>query len=160
MQGANQGFVIPDPVRPGRIYVIANDDPDDNFGAGDGGDIVVARSTDDGLTWTIDTVSHGPVGTLQGYPTGAIDQTGSLVVTWWDTRRGLTNAGGNFLLDQYATVSRDGGETFTFDFRFSDAAFDPDLNAGCRFGTLPDVRGPRRRPEHAANRRIQRHRGR
>jgi len=27
MQGANQGFVIPDPVRPGQIYVVVNDSP-------------------------------------------------------------------------------------------------------------------------------------
>ena len=137
MQGANQGFVIPDPIRTGQIYVVANDDPNDDFTTGDGADVIVARSTDNGLTWNVSTVSHGPVGTVQAYPTGSIDQLGNLVVTWWDTRRGLTNAAGNFLLDQYATVSRDGAETFTFDFRVSDAAFDPDLNAPCRFGTLP-----------------------
>jgi len=136
MQGANQGFVIPDPIRPGYIYVVANDDPDDDFTTGDGGDIIVARSTDNGLNWTASTVSHGPVGTLQAYPTGAIDQLGNLVVTWWDTRRGLTNAAGTLMLDQYATVSRDGGDSFTFDFRVSDAAFDPDLNAPCRFGPV------------------------
>ena len=137
MQGANQGFVIPDPIRPGQIYVVANDDPEDDFTTGDGGDIIVARSTDNGLNWTVSTVSHGPVGSLEGYPTGAVDQLGNLVVTWWDARRGLTNAAGTVMLDQYATVSRDGGQSFTFDFRVSDAAFDPDLNAPCRFGTLP-----------------------
>jgi hypothetical protein len=141
MQGANQGFVIPDPVRPGQIYVVANHDPEGDFTTGDGGDVVLARSIDNGLTWAVSTVSHGPVGTLQAFPSGAIDQTGALVVTWWDTRRGLTNAGGNLLLDQYATVSRDGGETFTFDFRISDVAFDPDLNAPCRFGTLATCGG-------------------
>ncbi|HET7696707.1 MAG TPA: Ig-like domain-containing protein [Vicinamibacterales bacterium] len=141
MQGANQGFVIPDPVRTGQVYVVANHDPNDDFTSGDGGDIILARSSDDGLSWTVSTISHGPVGTLQAYPTGAIDQLGNLVVTWWDTRRGLTNAAGTLMLDQYATVSRDGGETFTFDFRVSDAAMDPDLNAPCRFGTLPTCGG-------------------
>ncbi|HEX8029693.1 MAG TPA: Ig-like domain-containing protein, partial [Vicinamibacterales bacterium] len=138
MQGANQGFVLPDPIRPGYIYVVANDDPENDFTTGDGGDVIVARSTDNGLNWSISTVSHAPAGTFQGYPTGAIDQLGNLVVTWWDARRGLTNAAGTLMLDQYATVSRDGGDTFTFDFRVSDAAFDPDLNAPCRFGTLPN----------------------
>ena len=141
MQGANQGFVIPDPVRTGYVYVVANHDPNDDFTSGDGGDIVLARSFDNGLNWTVSTISHGPVGTLQAYPTGAIDQLGNLVVTWWDTRRGLTTAAGTLMLDQYATVSRDGGETFTFDFRVSDVAFDPDLNAPCRFGTLPACGG-------------------
>ena len=136
MQGANQGFILPDPIRPGNVYVIANDDPDDDFTTGDGGDVIVARSFDNGLTWTNETVSHAPAGTFQGYPTGAIDQLGNLVVTWWDGRRGLTNGAGNMMLDQYATVSRDGGQSFTNDFRVSDAAFDTDLNAPCRFGTL------------------------
>lgn len=137
MQGANQGFVLPDPIRPGNVYVVANDDPNDDFSTGDGGDVVLARSTDNGNTWTKTTVSHGPLGTVQAFPTGAADQLGNLAITWWDTRRGLTNASGKFLLDQYATVSRDGGLTFTNDFRVSDFAMDPDLNAPCRFGNTP-----------------------
>jgi len=136
MQGANQGFVIPDPIRPGNIYVVVNDDPQDNFTAttGDHADVKLARSTDNGNTWTLSTVSHAPPGTLQVFPTGASDQLGNLVITWWDTRRGFTNAAGNLLLETYATVSRDGGVSFTNDFRVSDLPFDPDLNAGCRFG--------------------------
>ena len=140
MQGANQGFVIPDPVRPGNVYVVVDDDPNDNFTTGDAAEVKLARSTDFGQTWTVSTISHAPpaqpgtAGTLQVYPTGAIDQLGNLVVTWWDTRRGFTNTTGNLLLDQYATVSRDGGLTFTNDFRISDRPFDPDLNAPCRFG--------------------------
>jgi hypothetical protein len=136
MQGANQGFVILDPVRPGHVYVVVNDDPQDNFGAttGDHADVKLARSIDYGQTWALSTVSHAPAGTLQVFPTGASDQLGNLVLAWWDTRRGFTNAAGNLLLDQYATISRDGGLTFTNDFRVSDRPFDPDLNAQCRFG--------------------------
>jgi hypothetical protein len=134
MQGALAPYVIPDPVRPGQIYVIANDDPNNMFGNGDDGDVILARSTDYGNTWVVSTISHGPAGTLQVFPIGAIDQNGRLVVMWWDTRRGQTNAGGNFLLDLYATVSIDGGLTWSNDFRINDAAFDPDLGAPCRFG--------------------------
>lgn len=134
MQGANQGYVIPDPIRPGNVYVVVNDDPNDDFTTGDAGDVKLARSTDYGQTWALSTVSHGPAGTMQVYPTGAADQLGNLVVTWWDARRGFTNAAGNLLLEQYASVSRDGGLTFTNDFRISDRPFDPDLNAPCRFG--------------------------
>ena len=36
---------------------------------------------------------------LQGLIAGAIDQVGNLVVTWWDARRGLTNASGSLLLE-------------------------------------------------------------
>jgi hypothetical protein len=138
MQGAVAPYVLPDPVRPGTLYVVANDDPNNSFGNGDDGDVVLARSTDYGNTWTLSTVSHAPAGTLQAFPTGAIDQNGRLAVHWYDTRRGLTNAGGNFLLDLYATVSVDGGLTFTNDFRVNDAAFDPDVGAPCRFGPAPN----------------------
>ena len=142
MQGANAPYVIPDPLRPGRIFVIANDDPNNDFSTGDGGDVILATSTDYGQSWSLKTISHAPYGSLQTYPTGAIDQDGNLMAFWYDTRSGQTNAGGNFLLDVYATVSRDGGETFTNDFRINDNSFDPDLGAPCRFGPAPNCGDP------------------
>lgn len=134
MQGALAPYVIPDPVRANTIYVIANDDPNNNFGNGDDGDVILAKSTDNGNTWGISTISHAPAGTLQVFPIGAIDQLGRLVVAWYDTRAGRTNAGGNLLLDVFATTSNDGGATFSNDFQVNDTAFDPDLGAPCRFG--------------------------
>lgn len=143
MQGAMQPYTLPDPTRPGNIYVVANDDPNDNFTTGDPGDVILARSTDYGNTWTISTISHAPAGTLQVFPQAAIDQDGRVVVSWYDTRRQLVNNGPDgtagttddyFNLDTYATVSRDGGLTFTNDFRVNNAPFDPDLGAPCRFG--------------------------
>ena len=135
MQGAFQGFVIPDPLLTSNVYVVFNADPNSNYTTGDPGDVKLARSTDYGQSWAVTTASHGPAGTLQVYPTGAVDQLGDIVITWWDTRRGFRNVGNNFLLDQYASVSRDGGVTFTNDFRISDRPFDPDLNAACRYGS-------------------------
>ena len=132
--GSLQPFILPDPNRPGNVYVVAADDPNNDYctaGLNDPSDVVLARSTDYGNTWTRSTVSHGPVGTFQVFPTGAIDQQGNMFVTWYDNREGNTNAGGDFLLDRYATVSRDGGQTWSFDFRINDAHFDPDLAAGC-----------------------------
>ena len=134
MQGAMQPFILPDPLRPGNIYVIANDDPNNDFTTGDAGDVILARSVDYGNTWSLTTISHAPNRTLQAFPTGAIDQDGNIMAFWYDTRRGQTNAANNFLLDVYATVSRDGGLTFSNDFRINDNAFDPDLGAPCRFG--------------------------
>lgn len=142
MQGAMQPAILPDPVRPGNVYVIANDDPNDNFTTGDPGDIVMARSTDYGATWTKSTISHAPANTLQVMPGAAIDQDGKIAVFWYDTRGGVLNNNGTpantaddyFNLDVYATVSRDGAASFTNDFRINDAQFDPNLGAGCRFG--------------------------
>jgi hypothetical protein len=143
MQGALAPYILPDPVRPGNVYVIANDDPNNDFTTGDPGDVILARSTDYGSTWSLKTISHAPANTLQGYPTGAIDQDGRIMAFWYDTRRGLNNNGPDglpgtaddyFNLDVYATVSPDGGVTFSNDFRLNDAPFDPDLGAPCRFG--------------------------
>ena len=90
MQGANGPYIVADPIRPGQIYVVANDDPDNDFSAGDPGDVVVARSTNDGQTWTVNTVSKSPVGTLQVMPTGSIDQNGNFAVFWYDTQEGMS----------------------------------------------------------------------
>src|SRR5437764_968650 len=114
LQGSVQPRILPDPVRPGNIYVVSVDNPGNNYAAGDPSDIVFARSTNNGLTWAQSTISHGPAGTIQIFPAAAIDGQGNIAVTWYDTRRGLKNAGldgipGNadddFLLDVFATVS-------------------------------------------------------
>ncbi|MFG2874130.1 Ig-like domain-containing protein [Streptomyces sp. NPDC048337] len=141
LQGSMQPWVLPDPGRPGNVYVVANDDPNDTFGNGDDGDVRIARSTDNGATFAAPTrVDHGPGQTLAVMPTAHIDQDGTIVAHWYDTRGGRRNAGNNFLLDLYGTASRDGGATWSQDFRISDAPFDPDLNAPCRFGNNPNCR--------------------
>lgn len=140
MQGSAAPFVVADPIRPGNVYVIANDDPDNTAGAGDDGDIVMARSTDYGAHFTIGRIDHAPQGanSLQVFPQGSTDQDGNLVVFWYDTRRQINNNGPDGIagtaddywnLDVFATVSRDGGQTFTDDFRINDAPFDPELGA-------------------------------
>jgi hypothetical protein len=118
--GSSQPWVLADPVRPGTIYVITADDTDNVHGTGDDADVVLARSTDYGLTWTVSTVEAGPVdepGTLnnsfQLFPTAVIDPFGNLVVAWYDNRRGLTNSAGRFLLDVFAKYSTDGGLTWS-----------------------------------------------
>lgn len=136
MQGAVQPRILLDPVRPGNVYVISVDDPDNNYAMGDPADIVMARSTDYGATWTRSTISHGPANTMQSMPTAAIDEDGNISVTWYDARNGLASVGvdqmpgtpdDNVLLDLFATVSLDGGVTFSQDFRINENSFDPDL---------------------------------
>jgi hypothetical protein len=138
--GAMQAWVLPDPVRAGNVYVVANDDPNDVAGNGDDGDVVIARSTDFGATFTRSRVDHGPGQSLAVFPTAHIDQDGNIVATWYDNRSGQTNGGtgpngnDNFLLELYGTTSKDGGATFSNDFLISDSPFDPDVSAPCRFG--------------------------
>jgi hypothetical protein len=125
----------------GTMYVIAADDPDNTYTAtGDPSDIVLARSTDFGATWTRTTISHGPAGTIQIMPAAAIDSSGNITVTWYDTRRSLTNSAGDYLLDVYSTTSSDGGLTWGNDIRLDDTPLDPDLGAPDRFPPFGDLR--------------------
>ena len=141
MQGQPQPWVTPDPTRPGNIYIIASDDPDNVHGtAGDDVDIVISRSADNGATWTQATIPVDPPGgSHQFFPTAAIDEFGTIVVSWYDTRNGATNPGGNFLLDVFATYSIDGGLTWAAPFQINDPAnaFDPDIGAGNRTAGPP-----------------------
>ena len=142
--GSGQPFILPDPVRAGNVYVVASDDPNNVFGNGDDTNVMIARSTDFGVTSTsagsITTRSESAV-----MPTAQIDQDGNIAVTWYDDRRLLQNTGANanfgqpnFLLDLYGTTSRDGGQTFVNDVRISDNPFDPDAGPStCRFGSRP-----------------------
>ena len=143
LQGSVQPWILPDPLRSGHVYVVGNDDPDNTHGTGDDGNVVIARSTDFGVTFAVSRVDHGPGQTFAVMPTAHIDQDGNIAVHWYDNRAGNLNTGananngaGNFLLEVYGTTSRDGGASFVNDFRISDVLFDPDVNANCRFGAL------------------------
>ena len=127
--------MLPDPVRPGQVYVIAADDTDNNHAAGDQSDLYIARSNDNGATWQRTLLPTGGGTSFQLFPTAVIDQFGNIVVTWYDNRRGLVNDGpdniagnadDNFLLDWMGMYSVDGGVTWSAPFQINDVAFDPD----------------------------------
>jgi hypothetical protein len=117
LQGSMQPRILIDPARPGNVYVVSVDDPDGFSPTDDPSDVVIARSTDNGATWSRSTVSPGPYGDSEIMPAAAIDPAGNLAVTWYTNRRHLTApdplGGTHFLLDLYATTSEDGGLTFT-----------------------------------------------
>jgi SdrD B-like domain/FG-GAP-like repeat len=60
----------------------------------------------------------------QALPQMSVDAQGNIVVIWYDTRRDPAN----HLVDVYATVSTDGGQTFSANNRITSANFD--ANAG------------------------------
>jgi len=143
LQGSVQPWVLPDPTHNGHVYVVANDDPDNNVNAGDPANVYIARSTNFGVAWGAPArVDGGPGTTFQVMPTAAIDDdTGCIAVHWYDNRRGTKNANNRFLLDVNYTVSRDSGVTFGNDGQINDATFDPDLGAPVRFpGPPPTTR--------------------
>ena len=135
LQGSVQPWMLADPNTPGRIYVVANDDPDNNPLAGDPANVFIAISTNDGLNWGVpQRIDGGPGVTFQVMPTAAIDRdSGCIAVHYYDNRNGAKNANGNFLLDVYYTVSSDQGLSFSPDVRINDNPFDPDFGASCRF---------------------------
>jgi hypothetical protein len=153
--GTSQPWVLADPGVPGRIYVVANDDPDDDLSAGDAADVFIVRSDDYGAHWTNpQRVDGGPPGTFQILPTAAIDPvTGTIGVTYYDNRSGM-QSGGDFLLDLLATYSHDGGNTWTPEVDFNDGQFDSSAAGSCRFCGYGDRRTCSARTPRA------RHRGR
>jgi hypothetical protein len=58
---------------------------------------------------------------LQAAPRIFVDSNGDIIVVWYDTRRDPSNN----LVDVYATLSTDGGQSFSPNFRLTDVAFNP-----------------------------------
>jgi hypothetical protein len=134
MLGSLQPFLLPDPTNPNRIAVVASDDPTNtDHGAGfDDTSVVIAISTDRGANWPdVPTrVDSGPATSLQLMPTASMDlNTSCLTVSYYDSRRNLTNTQGNFLLDLVVRTSADGGQTWGPERVLSDTPLDGDLNA-------------------------------
>jgi autotransporter-associated beta strand protein len=140
LQGSVQPRILPDPANAGTLYVVAVDDPDAYDTTNDPSDIVIARSTDNGATWTRSTISAGIYGDIEIMPSAAIDASGRLAVTWYDNRRHLTatdSLGFNlYLFDLFSATSIDGGLTFSNPLPVNDLTntFDPERGAPDRFG--------------------------
>ena len=137
--------IVADPARPGTIYAVEGVIVLDALGnVLDTGDIRFARSTDYGQTWQSSftvgpdtatdlnddnqgqpaTGSPDDVITGQALPRIAVDGQGNIAVIWYDTRRDPAH----HLLDVFGTVSTDGGQTFSPNFRITNQSFD--ANAG------------------------------
>ncbi len=148
--------VVADPTRPGTLYVADQlpiaDSTGDNL---DEGDIIFARSTDYGVTWqtTFQVGTHAKANVLnddnlgdrttgqandvteaQVFPRLATDPQGDIALVWYDTRRDPADHN----LDVFATVSTDGGQTFSPNFRVTDQSFNPDAGKFTDGESQPD----------------------
>ena len=63
----------------------------------------------------------GEVQDSHAMPSMSVDASGRLTVIWYDSRRDPTQN----LVDVFGTVSTDGGETFSPNFRITDTSFNP-----------------------------------
>lgn len=91
-------------------------------------DINLVRSTDYGATWSAPVrVNDDATTTDQWLPAISVDsKTGKVFISWFDSREDPTN---NLLTKIYATVSTDGGQTFTSNKPVSNASFNPNSMA-------------------------------
>ena len=129
-----------DPTRPDHVYVVAADadgpTPLAQVGGGTratdaGADIIFARSTDNGATWSPTLIlNDDPAENNQIFPWMAVDQnTGDICVIWYDTRLDPVGADGIKDLDVFATISTDGGATWSPNVRVTDVSFDPNVGS-------------------------------
>ncbi len=76
------------------------------------------------MTTTARSATGSPDDVISGQalPRLSVDAQGDIAVIWYDTRRDPAN----HLLDVFGTVSTDGGQTFSPNFRLTDQSFDAD----------------------------------
>ena len=136
--------IAADPSRPGSVYVAESNNTFDAEGnVTDEGDVIFSRSSDAGATWQSTVTMNGEkVGLLNDENDGLLavgrpddvtsgqimprlvaDADGNVALIWYDNRHDPANSE----LDVFATVSTDGGRTFSPNFRLTDASFDPNV---------------------------------
>ena len=137
--GIHQPYIVPDPLNPAHLVVVYADDPTlADGGLNDDADVRIARSTDFGQTWTLATVPAQGAGPLQLFPNAAgLPGSRCLTVSYYNTNNALTGVRGGNLLDVYAIVSPDLGQTWLPEVRLNDTAFDPGLFGGDYLGPNP-----------------------
>jgi hypothetical protein len=135
--------IVADPARSGYLYAAALQETADTQGTVlDQANVVFAQSIDHGLTWqqtfqlggqaarvlNDDNGGQLPRGSIEDVVTGqalpelAVDASGDVALTWYDTRRDPAN----HRLDVFATSSSDSGQSFRPNVRITDVSFDAD----------------------------------
>jgi hypothetical protein len=104
----------------GNVYVLASVQRISN---GDPGDVMFAKSTDGGLTWSLPVQINDDPGTTntQWFGTLSVAPNGRIDVIWLDTRDAPSGTDNSALYYSYST---DQGNTWTVNVKLSDS-FDP-----------------------------------
>jgi hypothetical protein len=90
-------------------------------GGSTGPDVVVARSTDHGATWSTPIPASDVTNNSQFTPAIDVDENGNVNVGFYDCR----DDAGNRRVNLYVSRSSDGGATFQPNVKLSDVDFDP-----------------------------------
>ena len=132
------GDIIPDwavdrgsnPATRGNVYVVWMDS---RFTDGDHNDILLARSTDGGLTWDDPVVVDKTPADVDAFTAMVdVDAQGRVAVSYYDFRNDVPGDG-VLSTDFWVTHSHDGGLTFPDESRLTPASFD--------MRTAPDALG-------------------
>jgi hypothetical protein len=104
----------------GNLYAVWMDA---RFTDGDHNDILLARSTDGGLTWNAPiVVDRTPAGKDAFTAAVDVDATGRVAISYYDLRNDVP--GGGLSTDFWVTHSDDGGLTFPDEDRLTTSSFD------------------------------------
>ncbi len=142
--GTGQGWILPDPANACTVHVVTSDDPDNDPTTGDAADVVMATSTDCGVSWAApQKIDDGAPGTWQLLPTAAIDPvTGAIAVTWLDNRNAGVyplGARGNSRVDLRLRYSNSGGVSWLPSLIVNDLPVDPDATSSTIGTAIPST---------------------
>ncbi|HEV2349329.1 MAG TPA: sialidase family protein [Terriglobia bacterium] len=101
----------------GNVYVVYSDQPNPTVGA----EVEFILSKDGGITFTSPVVLNNPSRGQQFFPSIAVDGTGEIHVSWFDTRNSSKNTSS---YDIYATNSVSDGSKFSANVRVTPASID------------------------------------
>jgi hypothetical protein len=94
----------------GNVYVVYSDQPNSTVGA----EVEFVLSSDGGTTFSAPVALNNPSKGQQFFPAIAVDGTGGIHVSWFDTRNDFKNTSS---YDIYATSSVSGGSKFSTNVR-------------------------------------------
>lgn len=104
----------------GNVYIVYASNPNSGL---DKADVRLVRSTDYGTTWSLPIrVNDDNTETDQWMPAINVDNSGKVIVTWYDSRIDPTS---NLMTQLYSAVSTNGGVSFMPNKPVSNTSFNP-----------------------------------
>lgn len=118
-------FIGIDPSDSFHLYVTFNSDPDGDNSIGDHSDVYFIQSTDGGDSWSLPVRLNDDTTLNDNFmPFLDVSSNGSILAGWYDRREDSSN----LYMRIWATISMDGGNTWTNNFPIGSTIFPPAVN--------------------------------